>query len=99
MAEILSSSLLHAVRWAVDKQRMMLAADEVLCDLERYRSTVEMVATIANPTPGLREVAACLESQIAERERVQMRARAVLSDGDDDAKNISSTLLLTTTNG
>lgn len=78
-ADPLPRSLLRAVRWMVDEQRMMLAASDTLADLGPFRSTVEMVGTITNPTPGLLEAVALLESQIRERERVQARAERVVS--------------------
>ncbi len=85
MPSILSPSMLRAVRWAIDEARTMLAADDVLCDLARYRDTLAMVCKVANPTPALAESAALLEAEIRERERVQERARRVASDGDADS--------------
>jgi hypothetical protein len=82
MADHLARSLLRAVRWAVDEARMLLAADEPHCDLEGYRDTLAMVADVLNPSPALRETAACLEAEIEARRRMQERARAVLDDTD-----------------
>jgi hypothetical protein len=79
MPDVLPRSLLRSVRWAMDEARMMLAADDALCDLARYRDTLAMMNLIANPHAGLSEAAALLEAEIQARERVQERAARVLN--------------------
>lgn len=83
MGSILPPSLVRAVKWAVDEQRMMLAAEDAMCDLDGFRSTLEMARQVANPSAALSETTACLEAEIAARERAQERARRVVSDGNN----------------
>lgn len=72
----------RSIRYLVLRSLERLNARGPLADLAPFRATVANVRAMDGVSPSVLEAAELLEAAIRERERMQERARAVLSDGE-----------------
>lgn len=85
MASVLPKSLLRSLAWGLEQVRARLLASDPLADLDHARRYVRMAVGVSNPSPAILRLVDEISAEIALRERVQERARRVVSDGDADS--------------
>lgn len=67
-----------SARWALAQRLERLASSSPLSDLMPYRETLHAVCVLGEAPPNVADLAAQLAYAIADRERVQARAAAVM---------------------